>query len=121
MIIYLLISLFAGFMSGMFGIGGGTVRIPLLNLAGLPLLSAFGINFLVIPFASFVGAVTQRRNIAKRYNISIRKAKGSHVVLEHDSWIELLTIPAHRPIKPIYIKKLTKLIEDLRQINDEKL
>jgi hypothetical protein len=65
MIIYLLIGLFAGFMSGMFGIGGGTVRIPLLNLAGLPLLSAFGINFFVIPFASFVGAITQRRNIAK--------------------------------------------------------
>jgi uncharacterized membrane protein YfcA len=34
-IIYICISLFAGFMSGMFGIGGGAVRIPLLNLAGL--------------------------------------------------------------------------------------
>ena len=64
-VIYISIGLFAGFMSGMFGIGGGTVRIPLLNLAGLPLLSAFGINFLVIPFASFVGAITQRKNIAK--------------------------------------------------------
>ncbi len=64
-VIYISIGLFAGFMSGMFGIGGGVVRIPLLNLAGLPLLSAFGINFLVIPFASFVGAITQRRNIVK--------------------------------------------------------
>jgi len=64
-IIYICIGLLAGFMSGMFGIGGGTVRIPLLNLAGLPLLSAFGINFFVIPFASFVGAVSQRKNIAK--------------------------------------------------------
>ncbi len=34
-------------MSGMFGIGGGTVRIPLLNLVGLPLLSAFGINLFI--------------------------------------------------------------------------
>jgi hypothetical protein len=65
LITYLLIGIFAGFISGMFGIGGGTVRIPLLNFAGLPLLSAFGINFLVIPFASFVGAITQRRNVAK--------------------------------------------------------
>lgn len=62
---YLLIGLFSGTMSGMFGIGGGSVRIPLLNLAGLPLLSAFGINFFVIPFSSLVGAVSQRKNIAK--------------------------------------------------------
>ncbi len=63
--IYICIGLFSGFMSGMFGIGGGVVRIPLLNLAGLSLISAFGINFIVIPFASFVGAMSQRRNIAK--------------------------------------------------------
>jgi len=63
---YLCVGLFSGFMSGMFGIGGGSVRIPLLNLAGLPLLSAFGINLLVIPFSSSVGAVSQIRNIDKR-------------------------------------------------------
>jgi len=62
---FFLIGLFAGFMSGMFGIGGGTVRIPLLNLVGVPLLSAFAINFFVIPFSSLIGAVTQRKNISK--------------------------------------------------------
>ena len=60
---YLLIGLFSGYMSGMFGIGGGSVRIPLLNLVGLPLLSAFGINLLVIPFSSFIGAIGHRKNI----------------------------------------------------------
>jgi len=63
---YLSIGVFSGFMSGMFGIGGGSVRIPLLNLAGLPLLSAFGINLLVIPFSSSVGAISQRENIDKK-------------------------------------------------------
>jgi len=63
MLIYLFIGLFAGFMSGMFGIGGGSVRIPLLYVAGLPLLSAFGINLVVIPLSSFIGAISHRKNI----------------------------------------------------------
>jgi uncharacterized membrane protein YfcA len=62
---YLAIGLLAGLMSGVFGIGGGSVRIPLLNVAGLPLLSAFAINFLVIPFASAVGAFAQKANIIR--------------------------------------------------------
>jgi len=47
----------------MFGIGGGSIRTPLLYVAGLPLLSAFGINLLVIPFSSIVGALSHRKNI----------------------------------------------------------
>ncbi len=61
-----IIGLLAGLMSGMFGIGGGSVRIPLLNLAGLPLLDAFAINLVVIPFSSAVGALTHRANINHR-------------------------------------------------------
>jgi len=59
----LLIGLSAGLMSGMFGIGGGSIRTPLLYFAGFPLLSAFGINLLVIPFSSLVGAISHRKNI----------------------------------------------------------
>ena len=47
----------------MFGIGGGSIRTPLLYIGGLPLLSAFGINLLVIPFSSLVGAISHRKNI----------------------------------------------------------
>jgi len=62
-IICLIIGFLAGFMSGMFGIGGGSVRTPLLYVAGLPLLGAFGINLLVIPLSSLVGALSHRKNI----------------------------------------------------------
>ena len=68
-VIYLCIGLLSGFMSGMFGIGGGSVRIPLLNLAGLPLISAFGINLFVIPFSCFVGALKHRENINKNIGV----------------------------------------------------
>ena len=65
-LIFLAIGLFSGFMSGMLGIGGGSLRVPLLNLAGLPLISAFGVNLFVIPFSSVVGAFTHRKNIQKK-------------------------------------------------------
>jgi len=64
----LLIGFSAGLMSGMFGIGGGSVRTPLLYFAGLPLLSAFGINLLVIPFSSLVGAISHRKNIDWKFS-----------------------------------------------------
>jgi len=57
--------------------------------------------------------IEQLEVVAKRYGINVRKSGGSHVVFEHPQWIELLCVPAHRPIKPIYVKKLVSLIEML--------
>jgi uncharacterized membrane protein YfcA len=60
------IGLITGLASGLFGIGGGSIRIPLLTLVGLPLISAFGINLIAIPGSSIVGSVSQRRNVDAR-------------------------------------------------------
>jgi uncharacterized membrane protein YfcA len=70
-LIYLCIGLIAGLMSGIFGIGGGSIRIPLLNFAGLPLINAFGINLFVIPFSSLIGAVTHRKNIDRKIAVYV--------------------------------------------------
>lgn len=37
--------------------------------------------------------------------------KGSHYKVKHPSQDEILTIPAHRPIKPVYITDLVRFIE----------
>ncbi|MHA1223212.1 MAG: sulfite exporter TauE/SafE family protein [Candidatus Heimdallarchaeaceae archaeon] len=58
-----LIGLFAGFLSGMLGIGGGSVRIPLLYLIGIPLINAYGINLLTIPLSSLFGTYLHRSNV----------------------------------------------------------
>ncbi|MFT4308459.1 MAG: sulfite exporter TauE/SafE family protein [Candidatus Woesearchaeota archaeon] len=59
-----LIGLGVGVLTGIFGIGGGSVRIPLLVLTGMPLVVAFATNMFAIPFSSAVGAYIHRRNIA---------------------------------------------------------
>ena len=52
--------------------------------------------------------------LANRYGLSITRPKGggSHVTLHHKSGAKL-TIPDHRPIKPVYIKELVKMIDQL--------
>jgi len=57
--------------------------------------------------------IEQLETIAKNYRINVRKSGGSHVVFDHTKWVELLCVPAHRPIKPIYVKKFVLLIDTL--------
>lgn len=57
--------------------------------------------------------IEQLETIAKHYGVTIRKSGGSHVVFTHPDWVEMLCIPAHRPIKPICIRKLLLLLETL--------
>ena len=51
--------------------------------------------------------IEQLETVAKQYGVAIRKTGESHVVFDHENWIELLCVPAHRPIKPIYVKKFS--------------
>lgn len=64
-ILLALIGVLTGFFSGLLGIGGGSVRIPLLVLIGFPLINAYAINLFTIPFSSFSGAYLQRKNLKK--------------------------------------------------------
>ena len=62
--------------------------------------------------------IEQLETIAKQYGVAVRKTGGSHVVFDHDDWIELLCVPAHRPIKPIYVKRFITLIDALEIDNE---
>lgn len=52
--------------------------------------------------------------ITNYYGFRKRLASGSHVTFEHPLLADILTIPAHKPIKPIYIKNLLKLIDEVK-------
>lgn len=54
--------------------------------------------------------------VCSQFGLEIRTGKGSHHVVTHTSITTMVTIPAHRPIKSIYIKKLVELIDRVRSI-----
>lgn len=64
--IFILIGSLTGFFTGLFGIGGGSIRVPLLIFSGMPMVTAFATNMFAIPFTSATGAFIQRRNINKK-------------------------------------------------------
>ncbi|MBN2228641.1 MAG: sulfite exporter TauE/SafE family protein [Candidatus Thorarchaeota archaeon] len=66
LILVALIGLVSGLGSGFLGIGGGSIRIPLLNLVGFTLISSFGMNLMALPVSSLIGATSQRKNIDRR-------------------------------------------------------
>lgn len=40
---------------------------------------------------------------------------GSHYKIKHVDMLAILTIPAHRPIKPVYIRELVRFIDAVRK------
>jgi len=51
------------------------------------------------------------KKVADRHDIDYRQPGTSHVTFRRNDG-EKLTIPAHKPIKPIYIKMFIEFLED---------
>lgn len=41
--------------------------------------------------------------------------KGSHYKVKHESQAEMLTVPAHRPIKPVYVEALVRFVDAVKE------
>lgn len=55
--------------------------------------------------------------VAVRYGIEIRNHGGSHHIFSFPGIELAVSIPAHRPIKPVYIRQLANLIDQARRSN----
>ena len=53
--------------------------------------------------------------LAERLGLTVRRPGGSHVIFSFPGGIGEATVPAHRPIKPIYVKKFLALVEAMRR------
>ena len=53
--------------------------------------------------------------LASHYQIEIRNEGGSHHVFSHASIADAICVPAHRPIKPVYVRLFVELIDSVKE------
>jgi hypothetical protein len=58
-------------------------------------------------------AIAKLLTVAKQHGMEVRSTGGSHHVFSHSSVKDPLSVPAHRPIKAIYIKRFVALIDQI--------
>ena len=57
------------------------------------------------------------KTIADKYHIEYRQPGTSHVTFRHPSGAKL-TVPARKPIKPVYVKRFLTLIDEVTHGKD---
>lgn len=51
------------------------------------------------------------RSVAEAYGLLCRHPGGSQFIFRHPNGA-MLSVPARRPIKPVYVRKFVRLVED---------
>jgi predicted RNA binding protein YcfA (HicA-like mRNA interferase family) len=57
--------------------------------------------------------------LALRFGLEVRQPSGSHAVFFHKKSGRQLSVPAKRPIKPIYITAFLALLDEIDDEDDE--
>lgn len=51
------------------------------------------------------------KSVADAFGVVYRQPGGSHVIFRHPGGA-MLSVPARRPIKPVYVRKFVRLVEE---------
>lgn len=55
--------------------------------------------------------VESLNSVAEAFGLVYRQPGGSHVIFRHPNG-GMLSVPARRPIKPVYVRKFVRLVEE---------
>lgn len=59
------------------------------------------------------------KTVARQFSVDCRQCGGSHCVFGVAGIAEKVTVPAHKPIKPVYIRQFVALIDKVKElVND---
>lgn len=59
--------------------------------------------------------IEQLQTVARQHGLSARCDGGSHHVFAHPGIPEVLSVPAHRPIKPLYVRQFVALVDKVKE------
>lgn len=60
--------------------------------------------------------IGQLQSVARRFAVECRSEGGSHHVFSHPDMVEIVSVPAHRPIKPVYVRQFVALIDKVKEL-----
>lgn len=60
--------------------------------------------------------IEQLQTVARQRGIEVRSVGGSHHVFSHPGVAETLSVPAHRPIKPVYVRQFVALCDKVKEL-----
>ncbi len=63
--------------------------------------------------------IAELEAVAKAFGVNVRKPGGSHVVFWHPRIAEAPTVPARRPIKPVYVRRFVAFIDAVRGTDEQ--
>jgi hypothetical protein len=58
--------------------------------------------------------------VARQHGIEARNEGGSHYVFSCHALAEALSVPAHRPIKPVYIRAFIAFCDKAKELKEQK-
>lgn len=59
--------------------------------------------------------IGQLQTVARNVAVVCRCEGGSHHVFSHPAVAEIVSVPAHRPIKPVYVRQFVALIDKVKE------
>jgi hypothetical protein len=60
--------------------------------------------------------IEQFQTVARQFDIAVRSEGGSHHVFSHDAVANIVSVPAHRPIKPVYVRQFVALVDKVKEL-----
>lgn len=61
--------------------------------------------------------IEQLHTVARQHGIEVRSEGGSHQVFSRAALAETLSVPAHRPIKPVYVRQFVALCDKIKELS----